>query len=307
MYIREQHVVRALTIAGSDSGGGAGIQADLKTMHQFQVYGTSAVTALTAQNTLGVQGIMDVDPLFLRQQLQAVMQDIGADAVKTGMLSTPAIIDEVADFLIHAKIPHLVVDPVMAAKGGASLLRADAIATMKERLLPLAHVVTPNIPEAETLCGHPIDSWEGCRDAALAIADIGPQIVVIKGGHIAMEWPDVRIDHKKWAIDFVYQKNGGFTFLATPRLTTKKSHGTGCTYSAATASMLARGALPLKAVATAKSYVFDALFSAQSWDVGAGHGPTDHSVAIQLAPTMTGNHIYAYTDGQWIQWEDEIL
>lgn len=299
MYMHDQHVARALTIAGSDSGGGAGIQADLKTMQQFQVYGTSVMTAITAQNTLGVQGIMEVDPAFVSLQLQSVMADIGADAMKTGMLSSAAIIGEVADFLARVTMPHVVVDPVMIAKGGAPLLRADAISAMKERLLPIATIVTPNIPEAETLCGFSLDSWDACRKAAFLIADMGPDFVIIKGGHMTH-------DTQEWATDLIYRKNAGFTYLTTPRILTKKSHGTGCTYSAAITAMLARGATPLQAITTAKTYVYDALFGAKDWDVGSGHGPIDHSVKAAHAPILPENHRYALINNEWIPWEDDM-
>lgn len=300
MYIHDQHVVRALTIAGSDSGGGAGIQADLKTMHQFQVYGMSVITAVTAQNTLGVQGIAELDPAFVRQQLQSVMQDIGADAVKIGMLSSADIIHEVADFLSAARPPYLVVDPVMVAKGGAALLKTDAVAALTNNLLPLAAIVTPNIPEAETLCGYAIDTLDDCRRAAVQIAAMGPHIVVIKGGHMTQ-------DSKDWAIDLIFVKDAGFTILATPRLTTKKSHGTGCTFSAAITAMLARGASPLPAIATAKAFVYEALVRAASWDIGAGHGPTDHSTEVHLAPTSLQQGAYLLINNEWMQWEGNIL
>ncbi len=309
MYIDAGHVVRALTIAGSDSGGGAGVQADLKTMHQFQVYGTSVITAVTAQNTLGVQGIAELDPAFVRQELQSVMQDIGADAIKTGMLSSAEIIHEVAAFLAEVRPPYLVVDPVMVAKGGASLLKRHAIAAMRDDLLPLAAIVTPNIPEAEELCGYTLDSFTSCKRAAVDIAAMGPQIVVIKGGHMMQQDAENGITQgmAKWAIDVVFDKESGFTALATPRIATVKSHGTGCTFSSAITSMLARGASPLQAIATAKAFVHEALVQAATWDIGAGHGPTDHSAKITLAQADMKQGSYLLSNGKWIPWEDSII
>jgi hydroxymethylpyrimidine/phosphomethylpyrimidine kinase len=260
------HVVRALTIAGSDSGGGAGIQADLKTMHQFQVYGMSVLTAVTAQNTQGVQGIFGVDPAFVRQQLESIVADIGADAVKTGMLGTRDIIVEVARFLERHPLPNLVVDPVMVAKGGAPLLAEDAVDALVHSLLPLATVVTPNLPEAEVLYGAPIRSWDECRQAAADIARRGPEIVVIKGGHTPAEWSlpdDFPADvSAQSAIDLVYHK-GTFTYFATPRVQSKNTHGTGCTYSAAITAYLARGLSLVQAVQQAKEYITQAIARSQ--------------------------------------------
>jgi hydroxymethylpyrimidine/phosphomethylpyrimidine kinase len=297
------HVVRALTIAGSDSGGGAGIQADLKTMHQFQVYGMSVLTAVTAQNTQGVQGIFGVDPDFVRLQLESIVADLGADAVKTGMLGTRETIAEVARFLKKHPLPNLVVDPVMVAKGGAPLLAEDAVDALIHELLPLAKVVTPNLPEAEVLYGSPIRSWEECRKAAVDIAGKGPEVVVIKGGHTPAEWalpddfpPGVS---EQSAIDLVYC-NGTFTYFATPRVDSKNTHGTGCTYSAATASMLAQGATALQAIAVAKAFVFSAVTRSKDWDVGHGHGPTDHSSPVPGIPeSIVPDAFYVYEDGQW--------
>ncbi len=299
MYKQNQHVVRALTIAGSDSGGGAGIQADLKTMHQFQVYGSSVITAVTAQNTLGVQAIVELEPSFVRQQLQSVLQDIGADAIKTGMLASETIIREVAEFLSQVRPSFLVVDPVMVAKGGAPLLKIHAVDAMVNDLLPLATIVTPNIPEAETLCGYALDTLDDCRRAAVDIAAMGPQIVVIKGGHMTK----VR---EGWAIDVVFRKDAGFVMLATERVDSKKSHGTGCTFSAAITAMLARGAEPLQAIATAKAFVYEALIGAQSFDVGAGHGPTDHSADVHFELVLGERDSYFYVDNKWIPWEEQI-
>lgn len=299
MYKQNQHVVRALTIAGSDSGGGAGIQADLKTMHQFQVYGSSVITAVTAQNTLGVQAIAELEPSFVRQQMHSVLQDIGADAIKTGMLSSAPIISEVANFLSQVESSLLVVDPVMVAKGGAPLLKMDAVDALVTNLLPLAMIVTPNIPEAEVLCGYAVATLDDCRRAAVDIAAMGPQIVVIKGGHMMNA-----IDG--FAIDLIYRKDAGFVTLATARVETKKSHGTGCTFSAAITAMLARGAQPLQAIAIAKAFVYEAILGASNFDVGAGHGPTDHSAKIHFELAVGERDAYLYEDNQWIPWEEQI-
>ena len=184
------HVSRALTIAGSDSGGGAGVQADLKTMHQFGVYGTSVITALTAQNTLGVQGVYEVSPDFVEMQLHSVLTDIGADAVKTGMLANEQIIDVVADVLSTHRVGHVVVDPVMVAKGGETLMASASIAALCNQLFPQADVVTPNIPEASVLCNRELTSWVDFHDAAQRIAAMGSSTVIIKGGHM-----DRRVGH----------------------------------------------------------------------------------------------------------------
>lgn len=286
------HVVRALTIAGSDSGGGAGIQADLKTMHQFQVYGMSVLTAVTAQNTRGVQGIFEITPAFVREQLQSVADDLGVDAVKTGMLASREIIVEVAAFLKDKQFSNVVVDPVMVAKGGTSLLPEDAADALINKLLPLAKVVTPNLPEAEVLCGYRIRDWEMCHQAAVDIARMGPTVVVIKGGHTPLNWSvdeafpaELRAEV---AVDLVYE-NGVFTYVATPRITSQHTHGTGCTYSAAITAMLARGEESLQAIATAKAFVYRAIEGSKWWDVGSGHGPTDHSALVSfISKAMLG-------------------
>jgi len=305
-----EHVVRALTIAGSDSGGGAGIQADLKTMHQFGVYGTSVVTALTAQNTQGVQGILEVPPDFVRSQLTAVATDIGMDAVKTGMLASAAIIEHVSEFLAAQMRVPLVVDPVMVAKGGAPLLAPEAVAALKRRLLPLATVATPNLPEAQALCGYPLKGFEDCRQAARDIAGLGAKFVVIKGGHTPADGDATEMskippawqrffEASSYAVDLVYETQADtFTYFATPRVDSRKTHGTGCTYSAAIASLLARGVQPLSAVGGAKSFVYRAIESARSWDVGSGHGPTNHFVPA-LDDCPSAGQFNVYRNGLW--------
>ncbi|HEY7294628.1 MAG TPA: bifunctional hydroxymethylpyrimidine kinase/phosphomethylpyrimidine kinase [Dehalococcoidia bacterium] len=259
---------RALTIAGSDSGGGAGIQADLKTFMAFGVFGMSAITALTAQNTVGVQGIHPVPLDFIEQQLESVMSDIGADAAKTGMLGNASIVERVAACVERLRIPNLVVDPVMVAKSGDVLLAEDARNAVRERLLPLATVVTPNLPEAEVLTGSPVRSLEEMRAAAVALHRLGVPWVVMKGGHLA-ETED--------AIDLVYDGRS-FTELRSPRTHSQNTHGTGCTYSAAIAAGLASGRTPPEAIRTAKQYITAAIASAPR--IGHGHGPTNHLTGV---------------------------
>lgn len=285
MYVtRASHVVRALTIAGSDSGGGAGIQADLKTFAAFDVYGMSALTALTAQNTLGVQAIHPLPPDFILSQLESIFDDIGTDAVKTGMLGTSDATRVVADFIRERRLQNVVVDPVMIAKGGAPLLRDEAISAVKTNLIPLATIVTPNIPEAEVLCGFSIQSWQDCVRAARTIHSLGPKVVIVKGGHAA--WDDrSALGHltepspQSIATDLVFDGDSIDT-VASPRIHSKKTHGTGCTFSAALTACLAKGVPLQQAVHTAKEYVTAAIREAVHWDVGSGHGPLDHSVRV---------------------------
>lgn len=297
MIKRNGHVVRALTIAGSDSGGGAGIQADLKTFHQFGVYGMSAVTALTAQNTQGVQAIHAIPALFVREQLHSVMTDLVVDAAKTGMLASEDICNEVADALSSQTAVSLVVDPVMVAKGGAELLDSDAVDVMRRRLLSRATVVTPNIPETELLTRYPLRAWSDCHRAARDIARWGAGVVVIKGGHLDAGPP--QLDAAHYATDLVYEAGrDAFTYLATARIDSRKTHGTGCTYSAALTTLLARGADPLSAISAAKAFVYHAIVGARDWDVGSGHGPTDHSVP----PTATFQPVFGsvnHHEGTW--------
>jgi len=261
---------RALTIAGSDSGGGAGIQADLKTFGALGVFGTSAITAITAQNTVAVSRIQEVDPEVVAAQIDAVAGDIGVDAAKTGMLSSKAITRAVAAALKRHLIPNLVVDPVMVSKTGARLLKEDAIAPLKAEILPLAEIVTPNIPEAEILSGHKITDAETLREAARRILDLGPARVVIKGGH--SDSPNV--------VDLYYDGKS-FEELKAERVQTRSTHGTGCTFSAAIAAYLAHGLPPLDAVARAKEFLTAALQAPPS--IGKGIGPIDHFHAFRKA------------------------
>lgn len=255
-------VPRAMTIAGSDSGGGAGIQADLKTFAALGVYGTSVVTAITAQNTVGVTGVHPVPVEMVIAQIEAVVTDIGVDAVKTGMLFSGETIEAVAREMAHFKVARLVVDPVMVAKSGDRLLREDAVEALRHSLLPLATVVTPNVPEAETLAGMKIESTEDARRAAKIIIGAGAQAVVVKGGHLPGNPVDLFYDGVE------YREFDG------PRIETRNTHGTGCTFASAIAASLARGAEVVEAVEAAKEYVTEALRS--SLDVGQGHGPLNH-------------------------------
>ena len=256
---------KALTIAGSDSGGGAGIQADLKTFAALGVYGSSAITALTAQNTLGVQGVYPVDPEFVGQQIDSVMSDIGADAAKTGMLFSAEIIQVVALRVRRWGIEQLVVDPVMVAKSGDRLLREDAIGALTRELLPLAYIVTPNLGEASVLAGFEVNSKPAMEQAACAIHALGARIVVVKGGHLA-----------DCADDLVYD-GAEMSWLPAEHIDTPHTHGTGCTFSAAIAALLAQGHEPLEAIARAKDYLTAALRAAQP--IGAGHSPVNHFYA----------------------------
>ena len=236
-------IPKALTIAGSDSGGGAGIQADLKTFSAFRVFGMSVITAVTAQNSLGVQGVENLPPAFVALQLHSVLSDFGAGAAKCGMLSTAPIIEAVAATLADDPIEKLVVDPVMVAKSGDVLLRPDARQALIERVLPLALVVTPNLPEAESLAGIPVASRPDMEEAARRIHRLGPRYVLVKGGHL-----------KGDAIDLLW--NGkAFTAFRAPRIDSGNTHGTGCTLSAAIAAGLARGQAIGDAIRDAKAKV----------------------------------------------------
>jgi hydroxymethylpyrimidine kinase/phosphomethylpyrimidine kinase len=259
---------RILTVAGSDSGGGAGIQADLKTITVLGAYGMSAITALTAQNTLGVQGVHPVPVDFIRLQMGAVLSDIGADAVKTGMLATPEIVKAVADELKRFKVDLLVVDPVMVAKSGDALLSEEARGTLKEILLPMATLVTPNLPEASVLSGFAVQDLESMKEAARAIRDMGPRHVLIKGGHLEKEAVDLLFDGQK------------FEAYEAPRLSNRNTHGTGCTYSAALTTLLAQGLAVHDAVAEAKRFITRAI--RHGLGMGSGHGPTNPYAQVLL-------------------------
>ena len=264
-------IANVLTIAGSDSGGGAGIQADLKTFSALGAYGASVITALTAQNTRAVSAIHDVPPEFVTAQMDAVFDDIAFAAVKIGMLSRPAIIDAVAEGLRRHGARNVVLDPVMVAKSGDRLLRADAVAALRQRLLPLATVITPNLPEAAVLLDlEEAEDEAGMIDAAARLRALGPQAVLLKGGHLAKGASSVD----------VLDDGAEPLTLAAPRVATANTHGTGCTLSSAIAALLARG-LPLRAaVREAKAYVTAAIRAADRLNVGHGHGPVHHFHAL---------------------------
>jgi hydroxymethylpyrimidine/phosphomethylpyrimidine kinase len=261
-----------MTIAGSDSGGGAGIQADLKTFQALGVYGASTLTAITAQNTLGVRAVHEVPVSVIADQIDAVVEDIGVDAAKTGMLSSAEIITTVANRVRHWGLQaRLVVDPVMVAKSGDRLLREDAVEALKRELLPLAAVLTPNLPEAEVLVGGRVESEAEIREAAQAIIGLGPRAVVIKGGHRPA------IEHA----DDVLFDGREFHLLPAERIDTPNTHGTGCTFSAAIAAQLALGAEVVEAVRVAKAYLSEAI--RRSAPLGGGHGPVAHDWLLERA------------------------
>jgi len=257
----------ALTIAGSDSGAGAGIQADLKTFAACGVYGTSAITAVTAQNTLGVMAWEPVSTDLVVAQIEAVAGDLPPQAVKTGMLATAAIVEAVAAAIGGLDLPKLVVDPVMIAKGGDRLLREDAVAAIKTHLLRLAEIVTPNIPEAEVLSGASIRTIADMRAAARRIHALGPRVVVVKGGHMD------GADTGGLVIDVVCTSDEEFE-LRGPRLETRHTHGTGCTFAAAAAAFLAQDQPADEALRNAREYLEGAIRHAPG--LGQGHGPLNH-------------------------------
>lgn len=254
----------ALTIAGSDSGGGAGIQADLKTFQELGVFGTSAITAVTAQNTHGVTAIQPMDVDMVRAQIKAVTEDFDVQAAKTGMLFSTEIIEAVAQSLQEKHIP-LVIDPVMIAKGGASLLKEEAVMAMKTHLLPLATIITPNIPEAEVLTGMRIITETDIKKAAEHILTLGAKSVIIKGGH--------RFD-APFAEDYFVANDGTNFSVRSPWIKTTATHGTGCTYAAALTAFLAEGRTIEDAIYSAKCFIHKAI--EDGLGIGGGHGPTNH-------------------------------
>jgi hydroxymethylpyrimidine/phosphomethylpyrimidine kinase len=256
---------RVLIVAGSDSGGGAGIQADIKAVTMLDAFAATAITALTAQNTEGVHAVLPIDPAFIRRQMEVVLDDIGADAVKTGMLHDAAVINVVATVLAErAPQTPLVLDPVMVAKGGAPLIETEAIATLRQRLIPRATVLTPNLPEAEILCGRAIGDIAAMREAAKALLAMGPGAVLLKGGHLDSE-----------TVLDVLATAAGLTEWSSPRIATRHTHGTGCTMASAIAAGLAQGMTVAGAVERARDYVQRAIASAPGF--GRGHGPLDHA------------------------------
>jgi len=258
-------IPKALTIAGSDSGGGAGIQADLKTFSAYRVFGMSAITAVTAQNSVGVQAVECLPPPFVVRQIESVLEDFGADAIKCGMLANAAIVEAVAAELGARRVDRLVVDPVMVAKSGDSLLEQAAVRALTTRLVPLALVVTPNLPEAEVLAGMPVSNRAEMEEAARRIHALGCRHVVVKGGHL-----------KGDAVDLLY--NGrDFTAFQTSRIESDNTHGTGCTFSAAITAGLAQGRPLGEAVRDAKAYVTRAI--REGFSLGRGVGQLRHFLA----------------------------
>jgi hydroxymethylpyrimidine/phosphomethylpyrimidine kinase len=263
---------RVLIVAGSDSGGGAGIQADIKTVTALGGYAATALTALTAQNTLGVFGVVGVEPAFIQQQMRVVLEDIGADAIKTGMLHDSPVIEAVAEVLGDEAggIP-LVADPVMVAQSGHRLLEGRAVEALKSALVPRAAVLTPNAPEAEALTGRPVADVDGMRAAAEALLDLGAAAVLVKGGHLS--GPVVRD---------VLAEPAGIEVFESPRLDTRHTHGTGCTLASAIATGLAQGLALRAAVVRARAYLQEALRQAPG--LGRGHGPVGHGHTVRHFP-----------------------
>ena len=260
---------RVLVVAGSDSGGGAGIQADIKAVTALRGYAATAITALTAQDTIGVHGVFPVPPEFIQSQMRVVLGDIGADCIKTGMLHGADVIEAVCDVIEDegAGIP-VVVDPVMMAKGGAPLLEADAVATLKRRIVPLATVLTPNVPEAEALCGLTISDTDDMEKAGRALLELGARAALVKGGHMPGEM-----------VHDVLVSADGIEVFTAPRIETEHTHGTGCTLASAIATGIAQGMVPRDAVARAQAYVHEAIRCAPGF--GTGHGPIGHAHTVR--------------------------
>ena len=269
MTTEPQRYTRVLSIAGSDSGGGAGIQADLKTFAALGCYGMTAITALTAQNTLGVSAIHGVPPDMLKAQLCAVFDDIGVDAVKIGMLHAPDIVRTVAWALKHYKVQRVVLDPVMVATSGDTLITPSTVQVLVAELFPLATVITPNLDEAALLLGRTIESADELEAAARDLLAMGAPAVLLKGGHL----PGDEVG------DLLVTGAGPLQRLASPRITSRNTHGTGCTLSSAIASYLALGESLDHAVAKARSYILQAIAQGADVYTGAGHGPLNHGFA----------------------------
>jgi hydroxymethylpyrimidine/phosphomethylpyrimidine kinase len=264
---------RVLVIAGSDSGGGAGIQADIKTITALGAFAATAITALTAQNTLGVHGVMAIPPAFIRQQIEVVVTDIGADVIKIGMLGDSDTIETVCDALVaFAPNVPVVLDPVMVAKGGQSLLASQAVDVLRRRLLPMAALITPNLPEAEALTGLTIRTEAEMRIAAASLLAQGVPAVLLKGGHLEA---DTVVD--------LLATSAGIEAFAAPRIKTRHTHGTGCTTASAIAAGLAQGLSLRDAVVRARAYVRAAIAAAPGF--GQGHGPLNHAVSVAFPVT----------------------
>ncbi len=258
---------RVLTIAGSDSGGGAGIQADIKAISACGCYAASAITAITVQNTLGVLAVSPVPVEIIRGQIDAVLGDIGADAVKIGMLHSSEVVACVADTLRPYKVKHIVLDPVMVSTSGHRLIEESAVETLKRVLIPMAHVITPNIPEAEILLGRSIMHQAELPHIAAELATTFGVSVLLKAGHLEDDE----------LVDIFYDATTGKAVpLRSKRIHTRNTHGTGCTLSSALAAMLARGMLPVEAARAAKEYIDEAIVSGAAYEIGKGHGPVNH-------------------------------
>ena len=262
------HYHRVLTIAGADSGGGAGIQADIKTFSALGCYGMSVITALTAQNTMGVRGVFPVSTAFIAEQIDAVMSDIGADAVKIGMLFSSEIIEVVAERLDFYGVENIILDPVMVAQSGDKLLVGNAADTMKELLFPKAKIITPNLPEASMILSKEISDIDMIEQAARDIALCGCKGVLIKGGHL---------DNENTVVDILFiPEDDSIVTFADNRIHTKNNHGTGCTLSSAIAAFIAKGDSLENAVRAAKEYISGAIKAGEAYEIGKGHGPVHH-------------------------------
>ena len=263
------HYTRVLTIAGSDSGGGAGIQADLKTFAALGCYGMTAITALTAQNTVGVQGIHAVPAAFLKAQIQSVVEDIGVDAVKIGMLHEPAIVEVVAWAIDHYRLAHVVLDPVMVATSGDKLIADETVQVLVRELFPRVSLITPNLDEAALLVGHPIAHRDALEDEARRLLAMGARAVLLKGGHLAGET----------VTDVLIESTGAPLVLSSPRIASRNVHGTGCTLSSAIAAHLGLGHPLQEAVRRARAYIVQAIAQGADVVTGHGHGPLNHGHA----------------------------
>lgn len=258
---------RVLTIAGSDSGGGAGIQADIKAISAMRCYAASAITAVTVQNTIGVEDVHPIPLEIIAGQIDTILSDIGADAVKIGMLHSAEVVDLVADKLVEHQVSNVVLDPVMVSTSGHKLIEESAIETMRKRLVPLARVITPNIPEAEILCGKAINGEEDFHDAAISLSCGKTVSVLLKAGHLKGE---ILTDY------FYNAENDTMTKLTSSRVHTQNTHGTGCTLSSALAAALARGENLTDAAISAKKFIELAIISGSKFRIGNGHGPVNH-------------------------------
>lgn len=278
MTRNEKHYPRVLSIAGSDSGGGAGIQADLKTFSALGCYGMTAITALTAQNTQGVRGIHGVPPEFLAAQIDAVLEDIGADAVKIGMLHAPETVRVVAQAIRKHRLQHVVLDPVMVATSGDRLIAEETVSVLVKELFPLATVITPNLDEAELLLGHKIAGIAGLEPAAKELLALGAPNVLLKGGHLQGDE----------VVDLLLQPGRDPLRLASARIASKNVHGTGCTLSSAIAAHLALGHALEDAVRLARAYILGAIAAGAEVRTGQGHGPLNHGHAPVVMRVLAG-------------------